>query len=307
MDGWAVNDPAAVFGAAGEPRLVAIRPAPPARSRAPAPARADVHGAPWTTIELQDDLELRLRMENPERVAWLARLARRVRDWLREGEPHGREPRCAPTPPRPQPSPPPGRTMQLDVRLDQPDLPAEGSVSRHLIACITPPAPGLPSARPPLDLALEVDGSGSMAGAQLAASLRAAAGVARCLAPEDGLSLVSFASDVHLDAERLDARVSCARSRRSMASSHAGRRTSARAGCRALASWRPRRPTWRVGGTSSCGAMGTRTEASWIRWPSVGGPCGAPRPVRRRRPSASATATRVLPHEPHAGLLGRYP
>jgi DNA-binding transcriptional MerR regulator len=41
----------------------------------------------WTSIQIQGDLELRLKSDDPDRVAWLARLARRVRDWLREAEP----------------------------------------------------------------------------------------------------------------------------------------------------------------------------------------------------------------------------
>lgn len=42
----------------------------------------------WTTIQLRDDLELRLASDDPERVAWLARVARRLRQLLeQEGEP----------------------------------------------------------------------------------------------------------------------------------------------------------------------------------------------------------------------------
>lgn len=42
----------------------------------------------WTTIQvISDELELRLRSDDPERVAWLARLARRLRSWIQEGEP----------------------------------------------------------------------------------------------------------------------------------------------------------------------------------------------------------------------------
>ena len=42
----------------------------------------------WTTIQLRDDLELRLASDDPERVAWLARIARRLRQLLeQEGEP----------------------------------------------------------------------------------------------------------------------------------------------------------------------------------------------------------------------------
>lgn len=42
----------------------------------------------WTTIQLREDLELRMASDDPERVAWLARIARRLRHLLeQEGEP----------------------------------------------------------------------------------------------------------------------------------------------------------------------------------------------------------------------------
>jgi DNA-binding transcriptional MerR regulator len=42
----------------------------------------------WTTIQLREDLELRLASDDPERVAWLARIARQLRQLLeQEGEP----------------------------------------------------------------------------------------------------------------------------------------------------------------------------------------------------------------------------
>lgn len=42
----------------------------------------------WTTIQLREDLELRMASDDPERVAWLARIARRLRQLLeQEGEP----------------------------------------------------------------------------------------------------------------------------------------------------------------------------------------------------------------------------
>lgn len=47
------------------------------------------HSEPrWTTMQLREDLELRLASDDPERVAWLARIARRVRQLLeQESEP----------------------------------------------------------------------------------------------------------------------------------------------------------------------------------------------------------------------------
>lgn len=47
----------------------------------------DVDPRPYTTIQIEPDLELRLRGDDPERVAWLARLSRRLREWIRDGEP----------------------------------------------------------------------------------------------------------------------------------------------------------------------------------------------------------------------------
>ena len=57
-------------------------------SMVPQPA-ASAHSEPrWTTMQLREDLELRLASDDPERVAWLARIARRVRQLLeQEGEP----------------------------------------------------------------------------------------------------------------------------------------------------------------------------------------------------------------------------
>lgn len=59
------------------PLLSASRPAPSP------PAAGEV----YTTIQIQKDLELRLRSDDPHRVAWLARLARKLRTWIHEGEP----------------------------------------------------------------------------------------------------------------------------------------------------------------------------------------------------------------------------
>ena len=57
-------------------------------SMVPQPA-ASAHSEPrWTTMQLREGLELRLASDDPERVAWLARIARRVRQLLeQEGEP----------------------------------------------------------------------------------------------------------------------------------------------------------------------------------------------------------------------------
>lgn len=84
--------------------------------------------------------------------------------------------------------------LNLDLRPDLSVLaPGEPAV-RHLIARLQ--ADRLPghAESPPLDLALVVDTSGSMAGEPLAAALEAAAGVIRRLEDEDRLTLVTFDS-----------------------------------------------------------------------------------------------------------------
>ena len=48
--------------------------------------RRSSDNAIWTTIQIRDGLELRLRSVEPGRVAWLAGVARRLRAWLQEGE-----------------------------------------------------------------------------------------------------------------------------------------------------------------------------------------------------------------------------
>ena len=54
-----------------------------------APSGSQRRGEPrWTTIQIREDLELRLASDDPERVAWLARIARRLRALLdAEAEP----------------------------------------------------------------------------------------------------------------------------------------------------------------------------------------------------------------------------
>lgn len=96
--------------------------------------------------------------------------------------------------------------LQLNLRLDQDSLPAEGDAVRHLVARIVPPEPDGEREVPPLDLALVIDASGSMSGPRLDAAKQAAAGVARSLSPLDRLTLVSFAHDVvvHVESEIME-------------------------------------------------------------------------------------------------------
>jgi DNA-binding transcriptional MerR regulator len=67
------------------PRTTVNAPAAvPVHEESPRPyGRAEAE--PHTTIEVADGVELRMRGDDPERVAWLAKLARRVREWIREG------------------------------------------------------------------------------------------------------------------------------------------------------------------------------------------------------------------------------
>ena len=61
-------------------------PAPPRPRQSPKGTGSRTDSTPWTTIEIEDGLELRLRGDDPDRVAWLARLARRLRDWVSQKE-----------------------------------------------------------------------------------------------------------------------------------------------------------------------------------------------------------------------------
>lgn len=87
--------------------------------------------------------------------------------------------------------------------LDRTLVHRHGGSVRYLV--ITVRAPDAPAAAPaqPLNLALVIDASGSMAGAPLAAAKAAALAVAEQLTAADRLSLVSFARDVRLHAAAL--------------------------------------------------------------------------------------------------------
>jgi DNA-binding transcriptional MerR regulator len=60
--------------------------APSAAFPSKRPVRPAASERGWTTIQIRGDLELRMRTDDPERVAWLARIARRLRAWIEEGE-----------------------------------------------------------------------------------------------------------------------------------------------------------------------------------------------------------------------------
>jgi len=139
--------------------------------------------------------------------------------------------------------------LTLSLRLDRTTLPTDGSTPddrtrRHLVARVLVDAPTVrdgagPDPLPPLDLALVIDASGSMAGAPLEAAKEAARQVARTLAPTDRLTVVSFGSDVVVHIDRA-------------AMSAAGRSAAARA----IDTIHPRGTTWLSSGwLTGCQAL----------------------------------------------------
>ncbi len=93
--------------------------------------------------------------------------------------------------------------------IDSREVGREGG-PRHLIVSVTAPRPQEPQddaaenpPRPPLDLALVIDTSGSMSGAPLEAARSAASGVVEQLTPRDRLSVVTFGSRVHVRADNV--------------------------------------------------------------------------------------------------------
>lgn len=96
----------------------------------------------------------------------------------------------------------------ITAAFDRGIINVEGRSVRHLVITIHAPAvPPLDGPRPPLNLGLVIDASGSMSGRRLDAAKAATCSLLERLEPSDHLSLVSFASDVvvHAEAVRLDA------------------------------------------------------------------------------------------------------
>lgn len=87
--------------------------------------------------------------------------------------------------------------MKPTIMLDHAVLAVHHGRSVHLLVELTaPPAP--PQQRPPLDLALVIDRSGSMNGAPLQAVTRAVADLVRLAGPEDRIAVVTFDEEVQL-------------------------------------------------------------------------------------------------------------
>src|SRR5262249_42411484 len=94
--------------------------------------------------------------------------------------------------------------IQLSAQFDRSLVWEKGRSVRYLGIGLTAQAAAAAThrQRPPLNLALVIDVSGSMHGDRLGAAKRAAIGVIERLTANDVLSVVSFASDVitHVDA-----------------------------------------------------------------------------------------------------------
>lgn len=91
--------------------------------------------------------------------------------------------------------------MKLTLKSDYSYVPELGGVVHLLAECQAPVIETEVKKRPPLNLAIVIDASGSMTGAPLEAAKRASMGVVEAMREEDRLSIVSFASDVRTHVE----------------------------------------------------------------------------------------------------------
>lgn len=83
-------------------------------------------------------------------------------------------------------------TLSLDFGLDKALAWREGGSVRHAVAELRAAGPARRTAPPPLNLALAIDVSGSMAGPKIEAARRTALAVVEALGPRDRLTLVAF-------------------------------------------------------------------------------------------------------------------
>ena len=93
-------------------------------------------------------------------------------------------------------SPPGSGAAELELIPLRDGVPDQGSSTIDLLVRIQPPKPAQSPKRPPLNLCLVLDRSGSMAGAKLHGMLQAAHGVIDNLTAQDYLSVVVFDDNV---------------------------------------------------------------------------------------------------------------
>ena len=97
--------------------------------------------------------------------------------------------------------------VTVSARWDKKLIPAGQSSQRNLLLEITaPPKPEQSGSRPPINLALVIDRSGSMGGSRIEAARTAAVGIVNALGEQDRLSLVIFDSEIDtlIDSRAMD-------------------------------------------------------------------------------------------------------
>ncbi|HYE63274.1 MAG TPA: VWA domain-containing protein [Phycisphaerales bacterium] len=97
--------------------------------------------------------------------------------------------------------------LTLTAAFDRDNIDVRGTSVRYLVVDATAPTlPTVRSEKPPLNLSLVIDASGSMTGPPLEAAKQAAASVAEALSESDALSIISFDTEsiVHLPPTRQD-------------------------------------------------------------------------------------------------------
>jgi Ca-activated chloride channel family protein len=89
------------------------------------------------------------------------------------------------------------KQVTVSTRWDNELVPAGKCSQRNLLIEVeAPPKPESLAPRPPINLALVIDRSGSMGGERIDAARLAASGIAEALSDKDRLSLVVFDEEV---------------------------------------------------------------------------------------------------------------